>query len=101
VVDTAVRGVLAELRVTADFVPGAPWPAARTAVAANNILTLTTAPEALPRGVIARKLHPLRALSFELLWRGEAPTAALAGFVDAAAAQARHHSASRPLAAVA
>jgi DNA-binding transcriptional LysR family regulator len=100
-VDKAVNDVLTELGVTADLVPGAPWPAARAAVAANDSLTLTTAPEALPKGVIARKLLPPRTLSFELLWRDEAPSAALAGFVDAAAAQAQREPSSRPLAAAA
>ena len=101
VFDRAVSHVLSELGVSADLVPGAPWPAARAAIAGNDVLALTTAPEALPDGVLARRLDPPRTLSFELLWRDEAPSPALAGFVEAAAAQARRHPASELVAAVA
>jgi DNA-binding transcriptional LysR family regulator len=100
--DRAVADVLTELGVTAELVPGAPWPASRAAIAGNDVLALTTAPEALPKGVIARRLEPRRTLSFELLWRDEAPSPALAGFVDAAAAEAQRQPSTRhPAAAVA
>ena len=101
VFDRAVGHVLTELGVSADLVPGAPWPAARAAIAGNDVLALTTAPEALPKGVIARRLDPLRTLSFELLSRDEAPSPALAGFVEAAAAQAQRHPSTDLVAAVA
>jgi DNA-binding transcriptional LysR family regulator len=99
--DRAVADVLAELGVTAELVPGAPWPALHAAIAGNELVALTTAPEALPKGVIARRLDPRRTLSFELLSRDEVPSAALAGFVDAAAAHAHRQPATRQLAAVA
>jgi DNA-binding transcriptional LysR family regulator len=83
--DRAVADVLAELGVTPELAPGAPWPALHAAVASNEVVALTTAPEALPKGVIARRLDPRRTLSFELLWRDEAASPALAGLVDAAA----------------
>jgi DNA-binding transcriptional LysR family regulator len=99
--DKAVADVLTELGVTAELVPGAPWPASHAAVAGNELAALATEPEALPKGVIARRLDPRRTLSFELLWRDELPSAALAGFVDAAAAHAKRQQPTRALAAVA
>jgi DNA-binding transcriptional LysR family regulator len=99
--DRAVTDVLAELGVAAELVPGLPWPALHSAIASNELVALTTAPEALPKGVIGRRLEPRRTLSFELLWRDEAPSPALAGFVDAAAAHARRDPSTRRLEAVA
>jgi DNA-binding transcriptional LysR family regulator len=99
--DTAVADVLSRLGVTSELVPGAPWPAMHHDVAANDLVALTTAPEALPKGVLARRLEPRQTLSFELLWRDEAPSPALAGFVDAAAAQAQQQPSARALAAAA
>jgi hypothetical protein len=99
--DSAVLDVLTELGVTPELLPGAPWTALPAAIAGNEVVALTTAPEALPKGVIARRLDPRRTLSFELLWRDEVPSPALAGFVDAAAAHAQRPSATRVLASVA
>jgi DNA-binding transcriptional LysR family regulator len=99
--DRAVGDVLAELGVTGQLVPGIPWPALHAAVAGNEVVALTTAPDALPKGVVARRLEPRRTLSFELLWRDEVPSPALAGFVDAAAAQVHRASSAHALAAVA
>ena len=67
----------------------------------NDVIALTTAPDALPAGVIARKLDPRRTLRFELLWRDETPSPALAEFVTLAAANAQVPQSSRSLAAVA
>jgi hypothetical protein len=50
---------------------------------------LDDGPRGPPAGVIARMLGPRRTLSFELLWRDDVPSPALAAFVDAAAAHAR------------
>jgi DNA-binding transcriptional LysR family regulator len=99
--DRAVVDVLAELGVTAELVPGAPWPALHAAITGNEVVALTTPPEALPAGVIARRLEPRRTLSFELLCRDEVPSPALAGFVDAAAAHVRRRRSAGVLAAVA
>jgi DNA-binding transcriptional LysR family regulator len=98
--DKAVADVLGELGVTAEMVPDVPWPALHAAVAGNDLVALTTAPDSLPAGVLSRRLEPRRTLGFELLWRDEAPLPALAGFVDAAAAYAPRQPSTR-LAAVA
>lgn len=99
--DRAVADVLGELGVRVELVAGVPWPAFHAAVAGNEVIALTTAPEVLPAGVIARRLDPRRTLSFELLWRDEAPTPALAGLLDAAAAHAQLQPSTRLRAAVA
>jgi DNA-binding transcriptional LysR family regulator len=100
-VDRAVGEVLTELGVAAELVPSGPWPAVQAAVAANDVVALTTAPEALPSAVSARALAPRRTLAFELAWRDEAASPALTAFVDLVAAQARPQASSRVLAAVA
>jgi DNA-binding transcriptional LysR family regulator len=99
--DRAVRDVLTELGVTPELVSGVPWPALPAAVAANELVALTTAPETLPAGVVARRLDPRRTLAFELSSRDEAPSPALAAFVDAAAAHVARPPSRRVLAAVA
>jgi DNA-binding transcriptional LysR family regulator len=99
--DAAVANLLGELGVSAELVSGAPWPAAHAAVTGNDLVGLTTAPHALPAGVLARPLEPRRTLSFELLWRDEEPSPALAGLVDAAAAQVEVRPSGLRLAAVA
>ena len=99
--DRAVGDVLTDLDVTAELVPGGPWPALLAAIAANEVVALTTTPEAVPAGVIARTLAPHRMLSFELLWRDEVSSPALAAVVELAAAQARLRPSTRTLAAVA
>jgi len=98
--DRAVVDVLSALGVTPELVPGAPWPALNAAIAGGEVVALTTAPGALPAGVVARMLHPRRTLPFELLWRDEAASPALAAFVAAAAAGAQRRPA-RVLAAAA
>jgi DNA-binding transcriptional LysR family regulator len=100
-VDRAVGAVLAELGVAAEFVPSGPWPAVHAAVAANDVVALTTAPTPLPSGVTARALAPRRTLGFELVWRDEPTSPALASFVDLVAAQAQPQASTRVLAAVA
>ena len=99
--DAAVADLLTELGVTAELVAGAPWPAWHATIAGNDLLALTTAPDALPKGVIGRRLDPRRTLSFQLLRRDEPPSPALAGFVDAAAAQVQRRPSTPRLAAVA
>jgi DNA-binding transcriptional LysR family regulator len=101
VLDRAVAELFEELGVAPELVPVAPAPALHAAVAGNEVLALTTAPDALPVGVIARTLDPGRTLAFELLSRDETPSHALAGFIALAAATAQRPSATRALAAVA
>jgi DNA-binding transcriptional LysR family regulator len=98
--DRTVAELLAELGVTVKLVTAAPGPALNAEVAANDLLVLTTAPCALPAGVVVRRLDPQRTLSFELLTRDETPSPALTEFISLAASNTRHPS-TRPLAAVA
>ncbi len=98
--DRAIRELLAELGVASEFVPGPPGPALCAGVAANEVIALTTAPDALPSGMIARRLDPRRTLSFELLCRDEAPSPALAAFMSLAAGGARRPQAALSLAGV-
>jgi len=79
--DRAVAELLSALSVAAAFVPCGPGPALHRSIAAGEAVALSTAPDALPAGVVARPLDPPRALRFELLWRDEAPSAALSEFV--------------------
>lgn len=99
--DRAIADMLGELGITAALVRGAPGAALHLAVADGDALALTTAPEALHPDVIARPLEPARMLAFELLWRDETASAALAGFVRVAGSFVETGSASsRVLAAV-
>jgi DNA-binding transcriptional LysR family regulator len=102
VLDRTVSDLLEELGVEAQLVPGAQGPARLAAVAENQAVVLTTAPEAVPPGVIVRRLEPRRALAFELLWRDEATSPALSELISLAAASYRGQPSSiRPLTAVA
>jgi DNA-binding transcriptional LysR family regulator len=100
VFDRAVAELLGELGVAAELVPGAPGPALNAQVAANDLLVLTTRPDALAGGVVVRPLEPQRTLAFELLTRDEQPSPALAEFIGLAASSTRYPSL-RSLAAVA
>jgi DNA-binding transcriptional LysR family regulator len=97
----AVAELLAQLGVDAEMVPVAPGPALQAAVASDEVLALTTAPDALRARVNARKLETRHALAFELLSRDEVPSPALAGFVSMAAADSHRPLSTRSLAAVA
>ena len=99
--DRAVAELFDELGVASELVPAAPGPALLGTVAASEVLVLTTAPDALPAGVIARTLDPRRTLAFELLSRDETPSPALASFVDLAATTDQRPPTTRSLAAVA
>ena len=77
VLDRTVSDLLAELGVAARLVPGAQGPARHAAVAQNEAVVLTTAPDAVPSGVIVRRLEPRRTLAFELLWRDGVTSPAL------------------------
>jgi DNA-binding transcriptional LysR family regulator len=101
VLDRTVSDVLAELGVAAQLVPGAQGPARHAAVANNETVVLTTAPDAVSSGVIVRSLEPRRTLAFELLWRDEVMSPALSDLINWAAADVRRPSSTRALAAVA
>jgi DNA-binding transcriptional LysR family regulator len=98
--DRAVADLFDELQVAPKLVRAAPGPALHATAAGNEILAVTTAPDALPVGVVARALDPRRMLAFELLVRDEMPAPALAAFIELAAAVQRP-AAHRALAAVA
>lgn len=97
--DRAVAELLAGLGVTPELVPGAPGPALHATVAGNEVLALTTSPDPLPARVVARTLAPRRTLAFELLWRDETPSPALAELIALATAGTGRPSATRSLAA--
>jgi DNA-binding transcriptional LysR family regulator len=99
--DRAVEELIAELGVTVELVPGAPWPALTAAIADGELLALTAGPGALPVGVIARELEPHRELSFELLTRDEVASTALAALISSAAGDLTSPVGHPPLAAVA
>ena len=99
--DRAVADLLDDLGVAAELMPGAPGARFYASTAQNQVVALTTAPGALPAGVIARELDPPRVLRFELLWRAEAASPALSAFIDAAAAQAERAPSTRSLTAAA
>jgi DNA-binding transcriptional LysR family regulator len=99
--DRAVVELLTDLGATAELVCAAPGPAMHPAVAGNEVVALTTAPDRAAGPVMARRLDPPRTLSFELLWRDEVPSPALAEFVRLAAASAERSRPARPLAAIA
>ena len=101
VFDRAVAELLAELGVAAELVPVGPRPARGAEVAGNDLLALTTAPDALPAGVVVRPLDPPRALSFELLTRDEVPYPALAELISVATSSASYPASTHSLAAVA
>jgi DNA-binding transcriptional LysR family regulator len=97
--DHAVAELLAGLGVAPELVAGPPGPALHATVAGNHVLALTTSPDPLPARVVARTLAPRRTLAFELLWRDETPSAALAECIALATAGTARSSASRSLAA--
>ena len=99
--DRAVANLLEEVGVAARLVPVALSPARHAAVVRNEAVALTTAPAAVPSGVIVRTLKPRRALAFELLWRDLATSPALSGLIKLAASDVRRPSADRAFAAVA
>jgi hypothetical protein len=101
VFDRSVSDLLAQLGVSPQLIPDAQGPARHAAVANNEAVVLTTAPNAVSPGVIVRRLKPRRALAFELLWRDELPSAALSALITLATVDDRRQSSPRALAAVA
>ena len=87
--DPMVADLLDELSVTAAMTRTAPGPAMYRSVANGDAIALITAPAALPPGVQARPLNAPREVPFELLWRDETASPALAEFVHITAASSR------------
>jgi DNA-binding transcriptional LysR family regulator len=79
--DRAVAGLLEGLGVTGVMTKAAPGPSLQAAVARGEAVALTTAPAELHPEVVVLPLHPTRTLGFELVWRDEAQSPALAEFV--------------------
>jgi DNA-binding transcriptional LysR family regulator len=82
--DRALAHVLEQQGVSAMLVRCGPEPALGAAVACGDALALTTVPSSLAPGVSTRLLEPVRTLAFELLWRDETPSPALAQFIATA-----------------
>jgi DNA-binding transcriptional LysR family regulator len=100
--DRAVAGLLEELGVTAVLTKAAPGPSLQAAVARGDAVALTTAPAELHPEVIVRPLHPRQTIRFELLWREDSGSPALAEFVRLTGEQVDASTSARPrLAAVA
>jgi DNA-binding transcriptional LysR family regulator len=100
--DRAVGELLEGLAVTAELTAGGPRPELHGSVMSGEAIGLTTAPLHMQPGLMVRPLDPGRTLAFNLLWRDEAPSAALAEFVRIAARSVeRGPRFARPLAAVA
>jgi DNA-binding transcriptional LysR family regulator len=83
--DRAVVETLQQQGVTAAFISVGPEAAMLRAVAHGEALALTTSPDALPAGVLARRLQPAHPLPFVLLRRDETPSPALSEFARVAA----------------
>ncbi|HUA07566.1 MAG TPA: LysR family transcriptional regulator [Solirubrobacteraceae bacterium] len=85
VFDRAVADLLEELGAKAELVDAPPGPALYASIARNQAVMVTPAPIALPTGLVARRLDPRRTVPFELLWRDETPSPALAELTRLAA----------------
>jgi DNA-binding transcriptional LysR family regulator len=99
--DRAIAEMLAEAAVPATLVAAGPEQARYRMLQEGTVVVLTTAPDALPQGVVARRLEPARGLAFTLLWRDDAPSPALREFVRIAAELAGRPPNSRPALALA
>ena len=100
--DRAISEMLEGLAVTAELISGGTRPELHGSVMAGEAIALTTAPQNMHPGLVIRPLDPGRTLTFNLLWRDEAPSAALGEFLRIAARSVeRGPRFARPLAAVA
>ena len=99
VFDQTVEGLLRELGIEPVFVPGPPGPALRAMGARSDAAVLTAVPDPFPSRAVARPLSPRRCLTFELLWRDEKPSPAVAEFIRLATASVSRARPARPAAA--
>jgi DNA-binding transcriptional LysR family regulator len=79
--DRAVTETLSDLGLTVELRRGGPGPALFSSVADGTALALSTAATSAGGQVIARQLHPVRRLDFELFWRDETPVPVLREFI--------------------
>jgi DNA-binding transcriptional LysR family regulator len=99
--DRAIAEMLGEASASAELVAGGPEQARHRMLKDGSVVVVTTAPDALPHGVVARRLEPARRLAFTLLWRDDAPSPALREFVRTAGEIAEPPTRSRPALALA
>jgi DNA-binding transcriptional LysR family regulator len=99
--DRAIAEMLAEASVSATLLATGPEQARHRILQEGTVVVLTTAPGALPHGVVARPTDPVQRLAFTLLWRDEAPSPALREFLRVAAESAERPSRFRPALALA
>lgn len=84
VIDRAVEDVLARVGVVASPVRVAPGGALQASLVQGRVIALTTAAAAVGEHVALRPLRPTATLAFQLMWRNETPSAALAEFIRTA-----------------
>jgi DNA-binding transcriptional LysR family regulator len=82
--DRAVAETLTELGVVCELARVGSGPAFYAPVVSGDALALTTSPGASAGGLAARRLEPVRAIEFALVWKDETPAPALDGFIGAA-----------------
>jgi DNA-binding transcriptional LysR family regulator len=99
--DRAIAEMLDQISVAAALMPGGPEQAMYRMLVEGTVVVLTTAPSALPQGVVVRPMDPVRTLAFALLWRDEVPSPAVREFVRIAAECAERTAVSRPALALA
>jgi DNA-binding transcriptional LysR family regulator len=79
--DRMIADMLGELGVSAAMTRSAPGPALYRAIERGETIALTADPGELPACLEVRPLAPARSVRFELLWRDETPSPALAEFI--------------------
>jgi DNA-binding transcriptional LysR family regulator len=82
--DQAVATTLTELGVACELSRVGSGPAFYAPVVSGDALALTTSPTACAGGLAARRLAPVRAIEFALVWRDKTPAPALDRFIGAA-----------------
>jgi DNA-binding transcriptional LysR family regulator len=93
--DRAIADLLGCLGVTAVLVRTPPGAAMHGAIARGDALALTTAPAALPPGVVIREIEAAPRLEFALLWREHASSPALNQLIETASTHAESEKSGR------
>jgi len=94
--DRAVAETLAALGVACELSRAGSGPALYAPVVAGDALALTTSPTASAAGLAARRLKPIRAIDFALVWRDKTPAPALDRLISATRSRATDEPAYRP-----
>jgi len=82
--DRAAAETLTELGVVFGLLRGGSGPAFYAPVVSGDAVALTTSPSASAGGLAVRRLEPVRAIAFALVWRDKTPAPALDRLIDAA-----------------